>query len=69
MKASSTKLEDITKASSVVWNENGPRGSYIGGTVWDRLGVVAFLEEVWPWGWDLRFVASSLSALGLYIRL
>jgi hypothetical protein len=30
-------------------------GSYVGGTVWEGLGSIAFLEEVCLGGWALRF--------------
>lgn len=56
------------------WNENGPRRlkylnawSLVAGTVWEGLGGVAMLEEVWQWRLSLRvqrlklFPSSSLS--------
>ena len=56
------------------WNENGPQRlkylnawSLVAGTVWEGLGGVAMLEEVWHWRLTLRvqrlqlFPTSSLS--------
>ena len=53
--------------------------SLAGGTVWERLGSVALLEEVCHWGWAFMFqkihvipsylhIPLSISVSGLWVR-
>lgn len=46
-------------------------GPQLRGTVWEELGVVALVEEVCHWGWDLRFQKPMLSwfSLSLFLPL